>query len=80
MNVKTALALMSLHRKQMADALKHRGKEDMLGFEWAAFQHRQLMKLYAPAAYALWVQQNPERSAEDANSHSSRLIAKNEKK
>jgi len=32
MNVKTAHAVMSLHRKQMADALMHKGREDMLGF------------------------------------------------
>jgi hypothetical protein len=67
MNLKTAHAAMSLHRKQMADALMHKGKEDMLGFEWAAFQHRQLMKSYAPAVYALWARQNPERAAQEAN-------------
>ena len=30
MNIKTAQAVISLHRKQMADALIHKGKEDML--------------------------------------------------
>jgi hypothetical protein len=63
MNEKTAHAVMSLHRKQMADALRHKGKEDMLGFEYAAYQHRKLMKQYCPAMYALWARQNPEMAA-----------------
>ena len=65
MNVKTAHAVMSLHCKQMADALTHKGHEDMLGFHYAAFRHRELMKEYAPAMYALWVRQNPEMAAND---------------
>jgi hypothetical protein len=65
MNVKTAHAVMSLHRKQMADALTHKGREDMLGFHYAAFRHRELMKEYVPAMYALWVRQNPEMAAKD---------------
>jgi hypothetical protein len=65
MNIKTAQAVMSLHRKQMAAALTHKGMEDMLGFHYAAFQHRKLMKEYAPALYALWARQNPEIAAND---------------
>jgi len=65
MNVKTAHAVMSLHHKQMADALTHKGKEDMLGFHYAAYQHRKLMKQYRPAMYALWARQNPEMAACD---------------
>ena len=53
MNRKTALALMSLHRKQMTDALSVQGREDMLGFEWAAFRHRQLVKVHLPSMYIL---------------------------
>jgi hypothetical protein len=56
---------MSLHRKQMAAALTNKGKEDMLGFHYAAFQHRKMMKEYAPTEYALWVRQNPEMAAND---------------
>jgi hypothetical protein len=67
MNVNTAHAVMSLHRKQMADALKHKGKEDMLGFHYAAHQHRKLMKQYCPAMYALWARQNPDMAASDTS-------------
>jgi hypothetical protein len=65
MSPKTAFAVMSLHRKQMAAALTNKGKEDMLGFHYAAFQHRKMMKEYAPAMYALWVRQNPTMAAND---------------
>lgn len=67
MNFRTAQAVMSLHRKQMVDALIHKGKEDMLGFEWAAFHHRLLMKIHAPTMYALWAEQNPERAEQEAS-------------
>jgi hypothetical protein len=63
----TALSIMSLHRKQMADALTRKGREDMLGFHYAAFRHRQLMKVYAPTMYALWAKQSPQTAAQDAN-------------
>jgi hypothetical protein len=65
MSPKTAYAVMSLHRKQMADALTHKGLEDMLGFHYAAYLHRKLMKEYAPAMYDLWARQNPEMAAND---------------
>ena len=66
MNRQTALAIMSLHRKQMVNALSVKGREDMFGFEWAAFRHRQLVKVHAPTMYALWAKQNPLRAAQEA--------------
>jgi hypothetical protein len=76
MDIKTAHAVMSLHRKQMADALTRKGREDMLGFHYAAFQHRKLMKEYAPAMFALWERQNPEMAANDrlAAAHPTRAL------
>lgn len=66
MKIKTAQAVMSLHRKQMADALSHKGCEDMLGFHYAAFRHRQLVRRYLPALAAYADMQNPEQTARDA--------------
>ena len=63
MNHKTVLAIMSLHRKQMAEA---RARGDMLGFEWAAFRHRQLVRAHLPTMYALWAKQSPEKAAQEA--------------
>ena len=50
MKLETAQTAMSLHRKQMADALTHRA-EDMLGFHYAAFRHRQLMEQQTPRSF-----------------------------
>ena len=65
MKIKTAHAVMSLHRRQMADALTNKGREDMLGFHYAAYRHRKLMEEYAPFMYALWARQNPKMAACD---------------
>jgi len=66
MRLETAQAIMSLHRKQMADALTNKGREDMLGFHYAAFRHRQLVRKYWPGAGAYADLQNPEQMLRDA--------------
>lgn len=66
MRLETAQAIMSLHRKQMADALIHKGREDMLGFHYAAFRHRQLVRKYWPDAGTYADLQNPEQKLRDA--------------
>lgn len=58
----TAHALMSLHRKQMADAVT---RGDQLGLDYAAFRHRELMRVHAPTMYGFWARQNPEKAALD---------------
>lgn len=62
MKAATAHSLMALHRKQMADAI---ARKDQLGFDYAAFRHRELMREHAPGMYALWARQNPVMAAQD---------------